>query len=80
MVKWTDRQTLTVFARANMRFEVIDHRKTADPIGRILYAEGEVELSYQDGGKTLKVFITDPKTPDEQFWREYKKDLKHYGV
>jgi len=63
-----------------MRFEVIDHR-SANPIGRILYAEGKVELSYQDGGKTLKVFITDsPKTPDEQFWKEYKKDLKHYGV
>ncbi len=45
-----------------MRLEVIDHRKTANPIGRAFYAEGEVELSYQDNGNTLKVFLRD--TPD----------------
>lgn len=42
-----------------MRFEVIDHRKNANPLGRAFYAEGEVELSYQDGGNTLKVFLRD---------------------
>ena len=49
------------------RFEVIDHR-TGDPAeglplrGRIVVAwPASVKLSYQDGGRTLKVFLTDPK-------------------
>lgn len=40
------------------RFEVIDHRK--DGNGRIFAAwDASVELSYQDGGRTLKVFVVD---------------------
>ena len=40
------------------RFEVIDHTK--DGQGRILVEKGiKVELSLQDDGKTLKVFLSD---------------------
>jgi hypothetical protein len=40
------------------RFEVIDH--TVEKLGRILVKYGvEIELSFQDDGKTLKVFLTD---------------------
>ena len=46
------------------RFEVINHAKNDKPIGRLLtlYKEledfNEVELSFQDDGKTLKIFIS----------------------
>ena len=46
------------------RFEVINHAKNDKRIGRLLtlYKERQhfnvVELSFQDGGKTLKVFIS----------------------
>lgn len=41
------------------RFEVINHCEGADDFGRILVKYGvKVELSYQDEGKTLKVFLT----------------------
>lgn len=40
------------------RFEVIDH--TSEKLGRELVKYGvEVDLSFQDDGKTLKVFLTD---------------------
>lgn len=45
------------------RFEVINHAKNDRPIGRILTLYKEmnhfinIELSYQDGGRTLKVFL-----------------------
>jgi hypothetical protein len=45
------------------RFEVINHASNYKPIGRLLtmYKEMEdfksIELSYQDSGKTLKVFL-----------------------
>jgi hypothetical protein len=45
------------------RFEVINHAGNDKPIGRILtmYKEmgdfQEIELSYQDGGRTLKIFL-----------------------
>jgi hypothetical protein len=45
------------------RLEVINHAKNDKPTGRILtlYQELEdfksIELSYQDGGKTLKIFL-----------------------
>jgi hypothetical protein len=40
------------------RFEVIDHTKTGE--GRILVRRGiTVSLSFQDDGRTLKVFLTD---------------------
>ena len=45
------------------RLEVINHAKNDMPIGRILtlYKELEdfnsIELSYQDGGMTLKIFL-----------------------
>ena len=45
------------------RFEVINHADNDTSIGRLLtmYKEmgdfQEIELSYQDGGRTLKVFL-----------------------
>jgi hypothetical protein len=45
------------------RLEVINHADNDRPIGRILtmYKEmgdfQEIELSYQDGGRTLKIFL-----------------------
>ena len=45
------------------RLEVINHAKNDRPIGRILTLYKElgdfqsIELSYQDGGKTLKIFL-----------------------
>jgi hypothetical protein len=45
------------------RLEVINHAKNDNPVGRILtlYKElgdfEQIELAYQDGGKTLKIFI-----------------------
>ena len=45
------------------RFEVINHAGNDRPIGRLLtmYKEmgdfQEIELSYQDGGRTLKIFL-----------------------
>jgi hypothetical protein len=45
------------------RLEVINHAKNDKPIGRILTLYQElgdfksIELSYQDGGKTLKIFL-----------------------
>jgi hypothetical protein len=45
------------------RVEVINHAKNDKPIGRLLtlYKELDdfksVELSFQDGGKTLKIFL-----------------------
>ena len=45
------------------RLEVINHADNDKPIGRILtmYKEmgdfQEIELSYQDGGRTLKIFL-----------------------
>jgi hypothetical protein len=43
------------------RFEVIDHR-TGLPQGRTIVATPcKIELSYQDQGRTLKVFVKDPE-------------------
>ncbi len=40
------------------RFEVIDHREKGE--GRIFVAwPCKIELSYQDDGRTLKVFVTE---------------------
>jgi len=45
------------------RFEVINHAKNRHEIGRLLtlYQElgdfNSIELSFQDGGRTLKVFL-----------------------
>jgi hypothetical protein len=45
------------------RFEVINHAGNDRPIGRILtmYKEmgdfQEVEVQYQDGGRTIKIFL-----------------------
>ena len=45
------------------RLEVINHAKNDKPVGRILTLYKElgdfksIELSYQDGGKTLKIFL-----------------------
>lgn len=46
------------------RLEVINHADNDKPIGRLLtmYKEmgdfQEIELSYQDGGRTLKIFLS----------------------
>lgn len=43
------------------RFEVIDHRSTVAFKGRVYSVRPcRVGLSFQDGGRTLKVFIDDP--------------------
>jgi hypothetical protein len=54
------------------RFEVISHCKDPDAIltherpGRVLIAVGvKIELSVQDDGRTLKVFLTDRNKPEE---------------
>jgi hypothetical protein len=45
------------------RLEVINHAKNDKPTGRILTLYQElgdfksIELSYQDGGRTLKIFL-----------------------
>ena len=42
------------------RCEVIDHRHGAPSVGRVFVAWGaRVSLSYQDAGRTLKVFVDD---------------------
>ena len=46
------------------RLEIINHAKNDKPVGRILTLYKEmghfenIELSYQDDGKTLKIFLT----------------------
>lgn len=47
------------------RFEVIDHRAANGGPRRILTVystSAKLELSLQDDGKTLKVFLSDPQT------------------
>ena len=39
------------------RVEVINHTSDKHPIGRIFTYCGNVEISFQDGGQSLKVFI-----------------------
>lgn len=39
------------------RVEIINHTQKDREIGRIFTYRGGVELSFQDGGKTLKIFI-----------------------
>lgn len=47
------------------RFEVIDHRNGAPQVGRVFSAwDCRVELSYQDGGHTLKVFVDGDATTE----------------
>ena len=42
------------------RFEVIDHREGSETFGRAMTVYGaRVSLSYQDDGRTLKVFLSD---------------------
>lgn len=45
------------------RFEVIDDTGRAYVKGSIYGTPVNVQLSYQDGGKTLKVFVKDCPTP-----------------
>jgi hypothetical protein len=42
------------------RFEVIDHSSTGEGRAFVKYNIA-VKLSYQDDGRTLKVFVTDPE-------------------
>lgn len=50
-----------------MRVEVIDHRAGAERFGRAFVAwDAAVSLSYQDGSRTLKVFVDDPVSGDPQ--------------
>jgi hypothetical protein len=43
------------------RVEVIDHRKNAPHYGRAFVAwHVKAEIDVQDGGRTLKVFVSDP--------------------
>lgn len=46
------------------RFEVIDHTTERGP-DRLLVRYGvKVEAAFQDQGRTMKVFLTDPPDPD----------------
>ena len=46
------------------RLEIINHAENDEPVGRMLTLYKElghftnIELSYQDGGRTLKIFLT----------------------
>lgn len=45
------------------RLEIIDHRRNAPVPGRCFVhwdAASRIEISRQDGGRTIKIFITDP--------------------
>jgi hypothetical protein len=39
------------------RLEIINHTQTDKEIGRIFVCRGDIELDFQDSGKTLKIFI-----------------------
>lgn len=52
------------------RIEVIDETGRAYVKGSIYGAPVKVELSYQDDGRTLKVFVTDIK---ESKWKRQNK-------
>ena len=39
------------------RVEIINHNSDKHPIGRIFTYHGDVEVSFQDGGTCLKIFI-----------------------
>jgi hypothetical protein len=39
------------------RVEIINHNSDKHPLGRIFTHRGDIEVSYQDGGSTLKIFI-----------------------
>lgn len=39
------------------RIEIINHTQTDKEVGRIFTYRGDVELSFQDNNKTLKIFI-----------------------
>lgn len=56
---YEDRQKMTHTSFSNAtRIEVIDHRKGAPQIGRVFCAwNSKITLSYQDGGRTLKIFV-----------------------
>lgn len=44
------------------RLEVVDLKKNADPKGRVYinwHRNNKIELSLQDDGRTLKIFIQD---------------------
>lgn len=58
------------------RFEVIDHREIlGDLRGRTLVANPcTVELSYQDDGRTLKVFVTDASQVGAGVTREGRQE------
>ena len=62
------------------RFEVVDHRTyhTFEPRGRVWSALGvSVDVSLQDDGRTLKVFLTDhPTVPETEVRRQISEGLK----
>ena len=61
--KMTDEEVIARAKEKVTRFEVINHADNDWPIGRILtmYKEmenfQEIEVSYQDGGRTIKIFL-----------------------
>jgi hypothetical protein len=49
------------------RFELIEHRRGVRPWGRVLVAENcTVEISLQDNHRTLKVFLSDRESYEQQ--------------
>lgn len=61
------------------RLEVINHAKNDQPIGRILTLYKELkdfdflDIDLQDGGKTLKIFLSSKK--EELFCNKAKSNL-----
>jgi hypothetical protein len=64
MMKTMENNELETKLEKVTRFEIINHADNNKPIGRLLtmYQElndfNTIELSFQDGGKTLKIFIS----------------------
>lgn len=57
-IKFGNVKMITMETEKITRFEVIDH--TSELQGRILVKYGvKVEISIQDDGRTMKVFLTD---------------------
>jgi hypothetical protein len=64
-----DQQAKGIITGTFRRFEVIDHRMESVTTGRVraFVAHGAmVELSFQDQGRTLKVFLSDVKASNDE--------------
>ena len=66
------------------RLEIINHAKNEHPIGRILTLYKELndfdflELELQDGGRTLKIFLSSKQ--EELLCDKFKSNLKEKNL